>query len=97
MILHYCNLMRLIDYQNATPIRLVSRIDSASGAIDPGVMSWVTGYGLTKVSPPTVPIYLQKVQLPIVSNAQASTIWAGYYSFRPDGRFPQRKQGCLQR
>ena len=40
-----------INYENATPIRLVSKIDSASGATDPGVMSWVTGYGLTKVSP----------------------------------------------
>ncbi|MBK8881812.1 MAG: trypsin-like serine protease [Bacteroidales bacterium] len=64
-----------INYQNATPIRLVSKIDSASGATDPGVMSWVTGYGLIKVSPQTVPENLQKVQLPIVSNAQASTVW----------------------
>jgi len=64
-----------INYTNATPIRLVSKIDSASGATDPGVMTWVTGYGLTKVSPPVTPVTLQQVQLPIVSNSQASTVW----------------------
>jgi secreted trypsin-like serine protease len=64
-----------INYENATPIRLVSKIDSASGATDPGVMSWVTGYGLTNVSPPIEPVTLQKVQLPVVSLAQASTVW----------------------
>ena len=64
-----------ISYPNATPIRLVSKIDSASGATDPGVMSWVTGYGLTRATPPVVPTSLQRVQLPIVSNTQASTVW----------------------
>jgi secreted trypsin-like serine protease len=64
-----------INYPNATPIRLVSKIDSAAGATDPGVMAWLTGYGLTKVYPPTYPVSLQKVQIPIVSNAQASTVW----------------------
>jgi len=52
-----------INYPNATPIRLVSKIDSAAGSTDPGVMAWLTGYGLTKVSPPTVPTVLQKLQL----------------------------------
>jgi hypothetical protein len=64
-----------INYPDATPIRLVSKIDSAAGFTDPGVMAWLTGYGLTKVSPPTVPTVLQKLQIPIVSNAQASTVW----------------------
>jgi secreted trypsin-like serine protease len=64
-----------INYENATPVRLVSKIDSASGATDPGVMSWVTGYGLIKVSPKTVPLTLQKVQLPVISNTQASSVW----------------------
>jgi Trypsin/PKD-like domain len=64
-----------INYPNATPIRLISKIDSAAGATDPGVMAWLTGYGLTKVSPPTVPTVLQKLQIPIVSNSQASTVW----------------------
>ncbi len=69
-------LQSTINYDNATPIRLVSKIDSASGATDPGVMGWVTGYGLTKVSPPTVPTVLQKVELPVISNSQASTVWS---------------------
>jgi hypothetical protein len=64
-----------INYPNATPIRLVSSIDAAAGATDPGVMSWVTGYGLTQALPPTVPVTLQKVQLPIISRVQASTVW----------------------
>jgi hypothetical protein len=64
-----------VNYTNATPIKLVSSIDAESGAIDPGVMSWVTGYGLINVSPATYPATLQKVQLPIVSNTQASVAW----------------------
>jgi hypothetical protein len=68
-------LYETINYENATPIRLVSRIDSASGATDPGVMSWVTGYGLTDVSPPSYPVQLQEVTIPIVSTFQASQVW----------------------
>ncbi len=64
-----------INYPNATPIRLVSRIDSAAGATDPGVFAWLTGYGLTRVSPPAYPTTLQKLQLPIVTNSQASVVW----------------------
>jgi hypothetical protein len=60
---------------NAAPIKLISDYDVASGAADPGVMSWVTGWGLTRVTPPILPSILQKVQLPIVSNAQAATVW----------------------
>jgi trypsin len=68
-------LTQTINYTNATPIRLVSENDSAAGATDPGVLAWVTGYGLTRVSPPAYPSTLQKVQLPIVTNAQASVVW----------------------
>jgi len=64
-----------INYTNATPIKLVSPYDVTTGATDPGVMSWVTGWGLIRVSPQTLPSNLQKVQLPIVSNAQAATVW----------------------
>jgi hypothetical protein len=64
-----------IDYPNATPIKLVSAKDVAAGATDPGVMSWVTGYGITSVNPVIYPSALQKVQLPIVSNSQASLVW----------------------
>jgi secreted trypsin-like serine protease len=64
-----------INYPNAVPIKLVSSEDVADGAIIPGVMSWVTGWGLTSVSPSILPLNLQKVQLPIVSNSQAATRW----------------------
>jgi hypothetical protein len=64
-----------INYTNATPIKLISPYDVASGAIDPGVMTWVTGWGLTNVTPEVLPANLQKVQLPIVSRSQASTVW----------------------
>ena len=64
-----------INFTNAVPIELISKDDSISGATDPGVMSWLTGWGLTNVIPNTYPTILQKVQLPIISNAQARTVW----------------------
>jgi len=64
-----------INYTNAVPIKLVSANDATGGATDPGVLSWVTGYGLTRVRPATYPTTLQKIQLPIVSNQTASTVW----------------------
>ncbi|MCX6253654.1 MAG: trypsin-like serine protease [Bacteroidia bacterium] len=64
-----------INFVNAVPIKLISADDVAEGATNPGVMSWVTGWGLTSVSPDVFPSVLQKVQLPIVSNAQAATVW----------------------
>ena len=71
-------LLRLTDtinFSNATPINLINENDVSNGAIVPGVMSWVTGWGLTKVSPQVIPTALQKVQLPIISTAQAATVW----------------------
>jgi hypothetical protein len=65
-----------IDYVNAEPIKLISEKDVNEGATDPGVLSWVTGYGLTRVTPATYPTTLQKVQMPIVTNEQASTVWS---------------------
>jgi secreted trypsin-like serine protease len=65
-----------IDYPNATPIKIVTASDISEGATSPGVMSWVTGWGLTNVSPNVFPTKLQKVQLPIVSNSQASVVWS---------------------
>jgi len=65
-----------INYVNATPIKLITSDDVSDGATVPGVMSWVTGWGLTHVSPNVLPTALQKVQLPVVSNAQASTVWS---------------------
>jgi hypothetical protein len=69
------NLTDSINYPNAVPIKIVTSDDVDAGAINPGVMSWVTGWGLTRVSPEVLPTALQKLQLPIVSNAQASTVW----------------------
>jgi hypothetical protein len=64
-----------INFPNAKPIKLILPTDVTDGATDPGVFSWVTGWGLIRVSPETFPTLLQKVQLPIVSNSQAGTVW----------------------
>jgi hypothetical protein len=64
-----------VNFPNAVPVRLVSADDVLEGATIPGVMSWVTGWGLTNVSPKVFPTTLQKVQLPIVSNSTASIVW----------------------
>lgn len=57
------------------PIRIASAYDIKDGAILPGVMAWVTGWGLVNVTPQVVASYLQKVQLPIVSNSVAAEVW----------------------
>jgi hypothetical protein len=64
-----------INFANATSIKLVTTDDAAGGATDPGVMSWVTGWGLTHVNPSILPTALQKVQLPIISTEEAATVW----------------------
>lgn len=64
-----------INFTNAKPIKLISNDDVAEGAIVPGVMTWITGWGYTSVNPNVIPTTLQKVQLPIVSNSQAATVW----------------------
>jgi hypothetical protein len=64
-----------IDFANAEPIRIVNSDDVVEGAIVPGVLTWVTGWGYSSLDPNVIPTSLQKVQLPIVSNAQASTVW----------------------
>lgn len=64
-----------VDVPNAKPVKLVTEADFVEGATDPGVISWVTGWGLTDISPEVLPYNLQKVQLPIVSREQASTVW----------------------
>lgn len=71
-------LLRLTDtinFANATPINLIGSDDVAVGAILPGVLSWVSGWGLTSVSPQVIPTVLQKVQLPLITNQQASSVW----------------------
>ena len=64
-----------INTVNAKPIKLITSNDVAVGAMDPGVMVTVTGWGLIHVNPDTLPRNLQKVQLPVITNAQASTVW----------------------
>ena len=86
-------LQKAVNYPNASPIKLVTSEDVAYGATDPGVMAWVTGWGLIRVNPATLPTSLQKVQLPIVTNEQAAAVWktipvtdvmAGYFSGNKD-------------
>jgi Trypsin/PKD-like domain len=64
-----------INFPNAVPIKLVTDNDVTQGALNPGVMSWVTGWGLVNVVNQTVPTALQKVQLPLITSLQASTVW----------------------
>ena len=65
-----------INFANATPINLVTTTDVTAGAIVPGVLASVTGWGYTAVIPNYVlPTALQLVQLPIISNALASIVW----------------------
>ena len=71
-------LLKLVDtinFANAKPIKLVTASDVSEGAIIPGVMSWVTGWGYIHVNPNVLPTSLQKVQLPIISLTQAETVW----------------------
>ena len=85
-----------INYTNATPIKLVSANDAVAGATDPGVFSWVTGYGLTRVRPASYPSTLQKIQLPIVSNVTATTVWPNIPSTDLMAGFPAGgKDACI--
>ena len=82
-----------VNQKNARPIKLISAYNVNEGATTPGTLAWVTGWGLTKTSPATLPYYLQKVQVPIVSNLTASLVYrnipstvimAGYISGNKD-------------
>ncbi|HEX2969965.1 MAG TPA: trypsin-like serine protease [Bacteroidales bacterium] len=64
-----------INISQAKPVTIVTETDVSEGATDPGIMTWVTGWGLTSINPEVSPTKLQKVQLPIISNATASTVW----------------------
>jgi|LSQX01.1.fsa_nt_gb hypothetical protein len=68
-------LQQPVDVVNAKAVKLLTDADVMEGASDPGVMTWVTGWGLTQLSPEEFPWDLQKVQLPIVSEEQASVVW----------------------
>lgn len=60
---------------DATPVKIVTEEDERWGVTDPGVMTWVTGWGITSTTSQDFPDQLQKVQLPIVTLAQAATVW----------------------
>jgi hypothetical protein len=65
-----------ISYPGVSPIRLVTREDVKYGAIDPGVMAWISGWGITVANNnSSFPYTLQKLQLPIISIAQALKVW----------------------
>ncbi len=64
-----------VNLPNARPVKMINNQDVSDGATDPGVMAWVTGWGLTHINPNVFPTSLQKVQLPIITISQASTVW----------------------
>jgi hypothetical protein len=65
-----------IDNPNASAVKLITSSDVSYGATDPGVMAWVTGWGLTNANDEnSFPTTLQKVQLPIITTSQALTVW----------------------
>jgi len=68
-----------IDFDDAETIELISSDEVTDGYADPGVMSTVTGWGLTRASDESTsadyPNTLQMVQLPIVSNETAAKVW----------------------
>ncbi|MCF8380537.1 MAG: trypsin-like serine protease [Bacteroidales bacterium] len=64
-----------IDFSVANYIELVTLDEINAGATNPGVLSTVTGWGLTSVDPAEFPDLLQMVQLPIVSNETVRPVW----------------------
>lgn len=62
--------------EDAAPVKIVTGEDERWGVTDPGVMTWVTGWGTTSASSQIFPEQLQKVQLPIITQAQAATVWS---------------------
>lgn len=82
-----------IDCTYCTPIKLVNTDLTYEGVTDPGVMTTITGWGLTQANPAVFPVNLQVAQVPIVSNATAMFVWstipstdimAGYYNGNKD-------------
>ncbi|MFZ9848122.1 MAG: S1 family serine peptidase, partial [Flavobacteriales bacterium] len=58
---------------NVKIIPLVTKIDEANGALNPGVISTVSGWGNIDDLNPTFPDALQSVDIPIVDNDDALT------------------------
>jgi secreted trypsin-like serine protease len=85
-----------ITNSNASPVKIVNRSDESYGATDPGVMSWVTGWGLTNANDEnSFPYTLMKVQLPIITTNQALTVWNSIpYSDLMAGFLNGNKDAC---
>jgi Secreted trypsin-like serine protease len=64
-----------ISCANCKPIKLMSAENAAEGFTNPGIMSWITGWGLTNPLNQDGPLNLQQALVPIVSNATASVVW----------------------
>lgn len=64
-----------IDLTNVSSIELISSEDIEKGALDPGVLGWVSGWGVTSIRNSSISTTLQKVQLPVVSSEAASLVW----------------------
>ena len=64
-----------IDLEAAQPIKLITADDIDEGALEPGVLGLVSGWGYTNVRNTTIASTLQKVHLPIVSSQAASLVW----------------------
>jgi hypothetical protein len=64
-----------INCTNCKPIKLMNAKNVTEGYIDPGVLTYITGWGLTDIDPQTIPSTLQKAMVPIVSHSTASEIW----------------------
>jgi hypothetical protein len=62
-----------ISCANCKPIKLMSVKNAYEGYTDPGIMVWVTGWGLTNAT--SIPTVLQKAQMPVVSNSVAGLVW----------------------
>lgn len=79
----------------AEVIDLIAPEDVDAGATDPGVMAWVSGWGLSSIDPRQFPQILQKVQLPIVSVDDYDNIWGNVpETFIMAGYHNQGKDAC---
>ena len=72
---------------------LITADDVAAGAIVPGVMSWVTGWGLTSVSPDVLPLHFRKFSFQLFpmhrpqqsgASIPATDLMAGYLNGNKD-------------